>query len=92
MSDEKPYVSPPPDADGPYKYYLLGNIRPVRVIHNERGLPCGAEAPDSADGGRLKIDNVLMSRILSSPEVEDLTKQEFVELCQRALLRQFGRA
>ena len=85
MSDEKPYLSPPPDADGPYKYYLLGNIRPVRVMHNAKGLQCGAEAPDPADRGQLKIDNVLLSRILSSPEVEDINKQEFVELCQRAL-------
>jgi hypothetical protein len=82
--DEQPYVSPPAEADGPYKYYLLGNVRPVRVIHNERGHEIGAEAPDRNSGGALKIENVLLSRLASSPEVEDLTKAEFVELCLKA--------
>lgn len=81
MSEDSPYISPPPDADGPYEYYLLGNVRPVRVIRNEAGRQIGAEAPDPADGV-LKIDNVLLSRILISPEVEEITKAEFVELCQ----------
>lgn len=86
MSEDKPYISPPPDAEGSYKYYLLGNVTPVRVIYNEAGRDIGAEAPDPVDGV-LKINNVLLSRILSSPEVEDLTKDEFAELCQRAVSR-----
>lgn len=86
MCEDKPYISPPPDAEGPYEYYLLGNTRPVRVICNERGLTVGAEAPDLDDSGALKINNVLISRILSSPEVEAITRDQFVELCQRAAL------
>lgn len=76
----------PPDADGPYKYHLLGKVTPVRVIYNDAGRDIGAEAPDPVDG-RLKINNVLLSRILSSPEVEEITKAEFVEFCQRAAAR-----
>jgi hypothetical protein len=82
--DERRYVSPPAEADGPYKYYLLGDVRPVRVIHDERGRKIGAEAPDRNSGGALKIENVLLGRLESSPEVEDLTKAEFVELCLKA--------
>lgn len=86
MTENKPYVSPPPDAEGKYKYFLLGGVTPVRVILNEAGRDIGAEAPDPADGA-LKINNVLLSRILSSPEVEEITKADFVDGCQRALLK-----
>jgi hypothetical protein len=87
MCEEAPYVSPPPDAEGPYKYYLLGNVRPVRVTCNARGRACCTEAPDRAHGGALKIDHELWGRILASPEVETITKAEFVERCRRAVRR-----
>jgi hypothetical protein len=87
VNDGKPYVSPPPDADGNYKYYLLGNVRPVRLTYNAKKLPIASEAPDPSDGGALKIDNELIGRIMSSPEVEDISRDEFVELCRRAASR-----
>jgi hypothetical protein len=87
MCEKAPYISPPPDADGPYEYYLLGNIRPVRLMQNEHGRDICAEAPDPTDGGALKIDNVLIGRIMASPEVETITKDEFVERCRRAVDR-----
>ena len=86
MNERKPHISPPPDADGPYKYYRL-YATPVRVICNERGTSIGAEAPDRMDGGKLKIANVLLGRIGTGVEAEDITKQEFVELCRRAALQ-----
>jgi hypothetical protein len=84
VTDGERYISPPPEADGPYKYYLLGNVRPVRVIYDMQGREIGAESPDRERGGALKINNELLSRLFASPEVEDLTKAEFVELCRRA--------
>jgi hypothetical protein len=85
MNDRKPYVSPPPDADGNYKYYVLGGSIPVRVTCDASGAKIYAEAPDSAGGGVLKIAAVLTA-ILKDEDVEDITKQEFVELCLRAAL------
>jgi hypothetical protein len=86
MTENKSFVSPPPDADGNYKYYLLGNTRPVRVTCDESGAKIFAEAPDSADGGALKITPVL-SAILKDEDAEVITKAEFVQLCQRAALK-----
>ena len=86
MSEEKPYVSPPPDADGNYKYYLLGGVRAVRVTCNARGAKIFTEAPDPADGGALKPATLLVP-ILKDEDVEDITRDEFVERCQRAITR-----
>jgi hypothetical protein len=81
MSGDKPYISPPPDAEGPYKYYLLGGVRPVRVTCDESGAKIYAEATNRM--GALKIAAVLAA-ILKDEDVEDITKDEFVELCRRA--------
>jgi hypothetical protein len=89
MNDRKPYISPPPDADGNYKYYSLYST-PVRVVLNDRGTPIGAEAP-AAEDGKLKTSNVLLGRIATGVEAESITKNEFVELCQRAALTASGR-
>jgi hypothetical protein len=85
MSEYKPYISPPPDADGPYKYYLLGGVRPVRVTCCTNGAKVFTEAPDPADGGNLRAATLLLP-IMKDEDVEDITKQEFIELCQRAAL------
>ena len=82
-AEETPCILPPPEADGPYKYYLLGNTRPVRVTCDESGRRHGAEAPEIFNGGRLAYNHALLGRLFSSSEVEDLTKEEFVELCRR---------
>lgn len=63
-----------------YKYYLLGNSMPLRVTFNENGLKMGAEAPDQ-DTGKLGIKNTFMSRIETSPEVEEITKDVFDQHC-----------
>lgn len=84
MSESKPFISPPPDADGPYKYYLLGGVRPVRATCNARGVKIFTEAPDPADGGALKPATLLVP-IMKDEDVEEIAKEEFVELCRRAL-------
>ena len=53
-----------------YKYFLLGESGPVRVIYDERGLKYGAETPDR-NGGRLVNRTQLLSRLEQSPEVRD---------------------
>ena len=83
MSEDKPYVSPPPDADGNYKYFVLGGSRPVRVTCDASGAKICAEATYSAEGGILKPAAVLAA-ILKDEDVEPITKQEFVDLCLRA--------
>lgn len=59
-----------------YKYFLLGESVPVRVIYDERGLKYGAETPDR-NGGRLVNRTQLLSRLEQSPEVREITRDEF---------------
>jgi hypothetical protein len=80
--NENPHLSPPADADGPYKYHLFG-MRPVRVTFDESGNEISAETPGFWNGGALEIENILLCRLLDNPEVKDLTKTEFVALCRR---------
>jgi hypothetical protein len=82
VNDGKPYVSPPPDAEGPYKYYLLANT-PVRVICDEVGVGYGAEAPDLTNGGALEVANTLLGPIEKGDDAEPITKDEFMESCRR---------
>jgi hypothetical protein len=80
--NENPHISRPVDADGPYKYCLLGT-RPVRVTCDESGSQTSAETPGFRNGGALEIENILLCHLLDNPEVKDLTKAEFVEMCRR---------
>lgn len=80
--NENPCISPPADADGPYQYHRL-NTRLVRVTCDERGDGITAETPGFRSGGALEIENILLCHLLDNPEVEDLTKAEFVALCRR---------
>jgi hypothetical protein len=86
MSGEKPYTCPPSDAEGNYKYYLLGN-RPVRIEHDEQGLPYRAEAPDRTSSGELKADLHLLGRVMCSSDVESIGRDKFIELCAGILDR-----
>jgi hypothetical protein len=87
MTDNKPYVSPPHDAEGNFKYFLLGEVTPVRVTYYEPGLVMCVEAPDPKNLGTLKINNDLLSRLEKSHEVEDITRSKFVELCAQGSLK-----
>jgi hypothetical protein len=81
MTDEKPYVSPPPEADGNYKYYAIADVTPVRVVLNERGRPIGAETPDRHDGEKLKIATTLLGTIDKGDDASEITKAQFVAMC-----------
>jgi len=63
-----------------FTYFLLGNTTPVRVARDARGLVMGAEAPDP-ETGELVYRHTLLSRIETSPEVEELTELQFEEAC-----------
>ncbi len=76
---QSPDADIPPRAGWAYENFLLGNTRPVRVIRDERGRERGAEAPDSFEGSALKIANILLIHITSSPEVQSTIRAEFVE-------------
>lgn len=65
-----------------YKYYILGDRVPIRVVFNENGLEIGAETPDR-DSGQLIIKNTLLSRIAISPEVEEISRDAFDRLCEQ---------
>jgi hypothetical protein len=79
---ENPRISPSADADGPYKYCLFG-MRPVRVTFDDDGNEIFAETPGFWNGGELEIENILLCRLIDNPEVKDLSKAEFVEMCRR---------
>lgn len=69
-----------------YKYYLLGGVTPVKVTMSADGLRLGAETPD-ADHGRLIIKTTLLSRIETSPEVEEIGQAQFESCCRRVYAR-----
>lgn len=65
-----------------YRYYLLGNTIPVRVVFDSAGLKIGAEIPDNQSQCLVKRTTML-SRLELSDEVDELTQAEFAERCAR---------
>jgi hypothetical protein len=86
-TQQEPYVTPPPEADGNYKYFLLGDTRPIRVLCTKRGSSRCAESPNPERGWVLTINNVLLGRLFWSDEVEEITKAQFVAMCNECLVR-----
>jgi hypothetical protein len=83
MNDGEPYVSPPPDADGPYKYFRLYET-PVRVTVDDLGNFAAAEAPD-LESGALRFAHSLLGRIIEEgAESEEIAKDEFIDRCRWA--------
>lgn len=72
-----------------YKYYLLGETVPVRVVFNEKGLHSGAEVLDR-EKGKLVPDATYLGRILNSFEVDEITEQEFIKRCDDFLGKKLG--
>ena len=31
MTKDNRYICPPPEADGPYKYFMIGNVNPCAL-------------------------------------------------------------
>jgi hypothetical protein len=78
MNGKRPLVSPPPEADGPYRYYLIADFRPVRITCDERGRKIYAEATNRE--GVLEFAN-LVGTIEKDEDVDEISKGEFVERC-----------
>jgi hypothetical protein len=84
MSNEKnTFVSPPPEADGNYRYCCIADFIPVRVTLDEKGRDDYiTEAPDPENNGQLHLDMKHMITIFKDEDVEDITKEKFIELCK----------
>ena len=54
---------------------------PIRAISAR--IISFAETPGFWNGGELEIENILLCRLIDNPEVKDLSKAEFVEMCRR---------
>jgi hypothetical protein len=82
MTEEKPYICPPPEADGNYKYYIVGSNIPVRIGSDEKGRICIGEAADKDRPGQLKVSNYHIGVILKDEDVREITKEGFIQACE----------
>ena len=81
------YICPPPEADGPYRYFKIIDTIPVRVTCVGANF-MGAESTDAENGGALKIAHTKLNRIEKDElDVEEITKQEFIDMCRRDQIR-----
>lgn len=71
---------PPPDADGPYQYFLRDSDIPVRVLLDSRGFKLEAHAPSHLNNNELGIRSMMV--IHTNDSVEDISKRQFVEICR----------
>jgi hypothetical protein len=79
---------PAPDADGPYRYFAIGDTNAVRVTCDKTGFYIGAEANDPDNNGRLMYAHTLLSTIRNDElDVEEIRKQEFVDLMKQKARR-----
>ena len=87
MKKAKLHICPPPEADGPYRYFKIIDTIPVRVTCDGPNL-VGAESTDADNGGALKFAHAKLGRILKDElDVDEITKQEFVDMCRRDQIR-----
>ena len=49
------------------------------MTHDEQGRQIGAEAFDLRQDGALTVQNILLHRLVDNPEVEEMTRDQFVE-------------
>lgn len=63
-----------------FKYYLIDDALPVRVVFDERGLKRGAEVPD-ARRGSLVIQTTIMSKVETYPWVTEIDRSQFDAAC-----------
>jgi hypothetical protein len=71
---------PPPDADGPYQYFLRDGHIPVRVLLDSHGFKREAHAPDHLNNNELALRS--MTVVHTHDSVEDISKRQFVEVCR----------
>lgn len=71
----------------PYQDFKIGSVNPVRVTCGTRGRYIGAGNPDRETGGALKFAHTLLGTIAKGEDADEITKQEFVEMCHDARIR-----
>lgn len=69
---------------GKYRYFLLGSTVPIRVAYDRNGHKMGADVPDKEAGTLVKRASYL-SVAETSPDVEEITQDEFERRCARIL-------
>ena len=70
-------------AGARYRYFILGNLTPVRLKVNHLNHITGAQVPDRSepDGFRWSPDH--LNRVEQSEEVEEVDKQTFDRAVER---------
>ncbi len=74
-----------------YKYFILGNVRPIRVAFNDKGHKVGAQVPNEATQD-LEWDTELLSRLEKSHEVEEINQEKFETMCADILSKKNTRS
>lgn len=69
---------------GRYAYFLLGSAVPVRVAYDRNGHKMGADVPDK-EAGILVTRTSYLSVVETSPDIEEITQDEFERRCARIL-------
>jgi hypothetical protein len=65
---------------GRYEYFLLGSAVPIRVAYDRNGHKMGADVPDGKAGTLVKRASYL-SVVETSPDIEEITQDEFDSRC-----------
>lgn len=87
MTKAEQQICPPPEADGSYRYFSIIDAIPVRVTCDGPNF-IGAELTDADNGGASKFAHTKLGRILKDElDVDEITKQEFVDMCRRDHVR-----
>lgn len=69
---------------GRYGYFLLGSAVPIRIAYDRNGHKMGADVPDREAGTLVKRASYL-SVVETSPDIEEITQDEFESHCARIL-------
>ncbi|HLS19918.1 MAG TPA: hypothetical protein VK090_08925 [Paracoccaceae bacterium] len=69
---------------GRYEYFLLTSAVPIRVAYDQNGHKMGADVPDKEARALVKRASYL-SVVETSPDIEEITQEEFKRRCARIL-------
>ncbi len=67
-----------------YEYFLLGSAVPIRVAYDRNGHKMGADVPDKESRTLVNRASYL-SVVETSPDIEEITQEEFKRNCARIL-------
>ncbi|HKO11730.1 MAG TPA: hypothetical protein VJV22_07170 [Acidobacteriaceae bacterium] len=70
-----------------YRYFILGNITPVRLVYNSQNHAVGAQVPDSHAPEGFRWSHEHWGRIEVSEEVDEVDLATFQEATERYLAR-----